>query len=107
MRHMTKHQDRLELPLRGEPGAEMLAESAPRYWNVRTLVGSVAVAGLATVLTLWIGGVSALAYLAWFGIPVFVVTVVLDVLVINRMQFRHYSFTVTPDFVYIARGRIF
>jgi hypothetical protein len=43
----------------------------------------------------------------WIVAPLVVIGVLIDVLVMNRIQFRAYSFTVTSDYVYVARGRLF
>lgn len=96
-----------ELPVAGDPGTERLADSTIRYWNIRSMNGGgLFLAACAGVLLIfraeWM-----LFWGPWVVAPVVVLSVVLDVLVLNRVQFRSYSFTVTPEFVYVAQGRLF
>lgn len=96
-----------QLPAAGDPGAERLADSAMRYWNIRSTVGAALLlaAGLAAVLIFraeWM-----FFWGPWVLAPIVVLGTALDVLVINRVQFQNYSFTVTSEFVYVARGRLF
>jgi membrane protein YdbS with pleckstrin-like domain len=43
----------------------------------------------------------------WVLCPLVAVAVVVDLVLLNRWQFKNYSYTVTPRFVYVARGRLF
>jgi uncharacterized protein len=95
------------LPLAGDPGAEHLADSAVRYWNIRSVVGGViilmtCVGAIFVVRSEWI-----FFWGPWVAVPLVVIGVLLDVVLINKIQFRNYSFTVTADYVYVARGRLF
>ncbi|MFD2793541.1 PH domain-containing protein [Promicromonospora vindobonensis] len=96
-----------ELPAAGDPGAERLADAAVRYWNLRSLIGGVFFLAACAGALLIFRAEWMFFWGPWVVAPVVVLGVLIDVLMANRVQFRNYSFTVTPEFVYVARGRLF
>ena len=96
-----------ELPSAGDPGAERLADPTVRYWNMRSVIGGVATLVACGIIMLIFRSEWMFFWGPWIIAPVVVIGVLLDVLVINKIQFRNYSFSVTADYVYVARGRVF
>jgi membrane protein YdbS with pleckstrin-like domain len=98
---------REETPTVGSAGASRLPAGAVRYWNTTTIVSAIVFAATATGVALWVdrGWVSFLVFR--IAIPLAAVLAVIDCAFMNRRRFRNYSYTVTPDFVYVARGKFF
>lgn len=94
------------LPAACDPGVERLADSAVRYWNLRSVIGGVLFLAVCAAAVLIFRAEWMFFWGPWVVAPLVVLSVVTDVLIIHRIQFRNYSFTVTPEFVYIARGRL-
>lgn len=104
----TKERDSSSrLPAAGDPGVERLADPAVRYWNIRSVVGA------AIFLAVCAGTIAIFRaewmffWGPWVVAPLVVVGVLVDVLLMNRIEFQNFSFTVTEDYVYVTRGRWF
>lgn len=95
------------LPVAGGPGVERLADQAVRYWNIRSVVGDVVILALCAGAIAIFRAEWMFFWGPWVVAPLVVVSGLLDVLLFNRIEFRNYSFTVTEDYVYVARGRWF
>lgn len=93
-------------PPAGSPGADRLAARAGTYLNLRdatvTLVVGALVAGVAVVIP-----DPALRVVVWAGTALLVlVSLLVELPWLNRVRVRTTSYTVTPDFIYVVRGRL-
>jgi membrane protein YdbS with pleckstrin-like domain len=71
---------------------------------VETVARLVTVAGISAALLVWVDNRSAL--IAISAVAGFVgMGILADLILLNRLSYRNYSYTVTPDYVYIAQGR--
>lgn len=96
----------IDPPRDGDPGALGLAPGALRYKNA---VAALAIAATALVcigatLLLVESAAWRIGLLISLGV-LLVAAAAVDLLVLNRIEVRSSSYTATPDFVYIARGR--
>ncbi len=97
-----------EPPRDGAPGEHSLAPGALRYRTILGAVAILAVGAIATALTLLLVHEPGWRLGVLIAVAVFVVlSAVTDLLVLNRIEVRSTSYTATPDFVYVARGRWF
>jgi membrane protein YdbS with pleckstrin-like domain len=93
------------MPTTGAPGTTTLPGSAASYWSTHSLIGAVGVLAVVLAVALWAGGRDALEAAAWIAVPLVAVLTAVDVLILNPLRLASWSYTVTPDAVYIARGR--
>lgn len=93
------------LPSLGSPGEISLPPVALAYWRVHAAVFGAVGASVAPLLFAWLWP-SALNPWGWIGSVVIVVVTLFEVLAYLPFRYKHYSYTVGSDFVYIARGRL-
>jgi hypothetical protein len=97
---------RIDPPRDGEPGALGLAPGALRYKNVVAALAIAAIALICMGATLLLVQSQAwrIGLLISLGV-LLAAAAAADLLVLNRIEVRSSSYTATPDFVYIVRGR--
>lgn len=94
-------------PADGAPGVARLPVRARPYLDVRSAVETVASAGgLALAASMITVGTIRLVLLALIGV-LLIVGLMLELPVLNRLKMAHTSYSVTPHYIYIARGRVF
>ncbi|MGM1029809.1 MAG: PH domain-containing protein [Actinomycetota bacterium] len=98
--------DTIDPPRDGDPGALRLAPGALRYKNTvaALAVSAVALAGIGATLLLVESPAWRIGLLVSLGV-LLAASAAVDLLVLNPIEVRSSSYTATPDFVYIARGR--
>lgn len=89
---------------RAATGGETLPPAALRYENLRTLsaavpVGALLIAGALWVRAEWVGFVAL-----WILLPLCVVSAVIDIAVVNRLQYRSYRYAIDRSTVEIRHG---
>lgn len=94
----------MTLPIAGAAGARLLPARARAYLNVRDASVAVVVGALGVAAASFIPDPTT-RVVAWVVIAGFVAsTLVIELPVLNRLHVRTTSYTVSADYVYIARG---
>lgn len=95
------------LPPVGEPGEHRRPASALRYAGMLSIIGQLVVTAIAIGVLLFVRTELA-AWIVLAGVlPLAALWLTLELTTLNRWDQRHYTYTVSDDFVYITSGRFF
>ena len=83
---------------------EMLPRAALKYENLRTLSAALPVIALLVAAVIWVKIDWVLFLAMWILLPLCVLTVLVDIAVVNRLHFRAYRYTIDSSTVEIRHG---
>ena len=89
----------------GDGGSSTLPPRALHVWNATTVAFALPLAAAAVAAAL-LWGEGAARTLLWLAAALVAVVAVLDILLVNRIRHRSYSYTVDENEVYIAKGAL-
>lgn len=103
----SSHQDPPGSPARpsGDAGESRLPRRALQGWHATTLATALPACAVIIVAAVWWGDPIGLT-LMWVLLGLITALALLDLAVINRVRHRGYSYTVSDDAVYIAKGAL-
>jgi hypothetical protein len=85
-------------------GGQTLPRAALKYENLRTLAAAVPVVALLLAAAVWVTIYWVVFVAIWILLPLCVLSALLDIAVVNRVQVQAYRYTVDRSTVEIRRG---
>jgi membrane protein YdbS with pleckstrin-like domain len=103
---MTTNLNEIPPPI-GEAGESRLPAAALRYARIESLLGFLIFIGVGAALVFFIKNPDFTGVFVRVVLPLVALWMIFDVLIYQSIQFKNYSYTITPDYVYRAKGRFF